>query len=388
MTREERLKKLKYLRNPGLEEQEILYNLAKSVETVDAEPFIPEKGVDYFTEDDVQEIIDTVRGIIKDGIDGEKGDKGDQGETGDVGPQGVQGTPGKDGVDGKTPNIDKALQEALSKLPKNEPVDTKAIVKQALEAFQEKYKDDSLKLTELEKRLIRLGGGGASFLSQLQDVLLSSPSNGQVIGYNSTNEKWENITVSGTGDVVGPAIATDGAIARYDTTTGKLIKDSGITIADGATGALSGTNTGDQLMYGTIAVAGQGDLDPSGTGDTLNIVAGTNITITTNPGVNELTINSTGGGGSLTKGIAEVDFGVITTQSDIATVSVADVTVTSTSYPSVSMYALETTDHDPDDYMAEGLIPYVTNVSNGVGFDISVRAPSLSWGKYKVTYQF
>lgn len=388
MTREERLKKLKYLRNPGLEEQEILYNLAKSVETVDAEPFIPEKGVDYFTEDDVQEIIDTVRGIIKDGIDGEKGDKGDQGETGDVGPQGVQGTPGKDGVDGKTPNIDKALQEALSKLPKNEPVDTKAIVKQALEAFQEKYKDDSLKLTALEKRLIRLGGGGASFLSQLQDVLLSSPSNGQVIGYNSTNEKWENITVSGTGDVVGPAIATDGAIARYDTTTGKLIKDSGITIADGATGALSGTNTGDQLMYGTIAVAGQGDLDPSGTGDTLNIVAGTNITITTNPGVNELTINSTGGGGSLTKGIAEVDFGVITTQSDIATVSVADVTVTSTSYPSVSMYALETTDHDPDDYMAEGLIPYVTNVSNGVGFDISVRAPSLSWGKYKVTYQF
>lgn len=388
MTREERLKKLKYLRNPGLEEQEILYNLAKSVETVDAEPFIPEKGVDYFTEDDVQEIIDTVRGIIKDGIDGEKGDKGDQGETGDVGPQGVQGTPGKDGVDGKTQNIDKALQEALSKLPKNEPVDTKAIVKQALEAFQEKYKDDSLKLTALEKRLIRLGGGGASFLSQLQDVLLSSPSNGQVIGYNSTNEKWENITVSGTGDVVGPAIATDGAIARYDTTTGKLIKDSGITIADGATGALSGTNTGDQLMYGTIAVAGQGDLDPSGTGDTLNIVAGTNITITTNPGVNELTINSTGGGGSLTKGIAEVDFGVITTQSDIATVSVADVTVTSTSYPSVSMYALETTDHDPDDYMAEGLIPYVTNVSNGVGFDISVRAPSLSWGKYKVTYQF
>lgn len=97
---------------------------------------------------------------------------------------------------------------------------------------------------------------------------------------------------------------------------------------------------------------------------------------------------SGGGGGSLTKGIVEVDFGANTTQSDIATVSVADATVTSTSYPSVSMYAIATTDHDPDDYMVEGLIPYVTNVQNGVGFDISVRAPNFTYGKYKVTYQF
>lgn len=95
-----------------------------------------------------------------------------------------------------------------------------------------------------------------------------------------------------------------------------------------------------------------------------------------------------GGGGSLTKGIAEVDFGAITTQSDIATVSVADASVTTTSYPSVTMYALATTDHDPDDYMVEGLIPYVTNVQNGVGFDVSVRAPNMTFGKYRVTYQF
>lgn len=97
---------------------------------------------------------------------------------------------------------------------------------------------------------------------------------------------------------------------------------------------------------------------------------------------------SGGGGGSLTKGIVEVDFGANTTQSDIATVSVADATVTSTSYPSVCMYAVATTDHDPDDYMVEGLIPYVTNVQNGVGFDISVRAPNMTFGKYKCTYQF
>lgn len=39
-------------------------------------------------------------------------------------------------------------------------------------------------------------------------------------------------TASGTGDVVGPASATDNAIARYDLTTGKLIQNSGVTIDD------------------------------------------------------------------------------------------------------------------------------------------------------------
>lgn len=42
----------------------------------------------------------------------------------------------------------------------------------------------------------------------------------------------------GTGDVVGPASATDNAIARYDLTTGKLIQNSVVTIGD--TGVING----------------------------------------------------------------------------------------------------------------------------------------------------
>jgi hypothetical protein len=34
------------------------------------------------------------------------------------------------------------------------------------------------------------------------------------------------------GDVVGPASATDNAVARFDSTTGKLIQDSGVSISD------------------------------------------------------------------------------------------------------------------------------------------------------------
>lgn len=40
------------------------------------------------------------------------------------------------------------------------------------------------------------------------------------------------LTGTGTGDVVGPAGATDNAVARYDTATGKLIQNSLVTISD------------------------------------------------------------------------------------------------------------------------------------------------------------
>jgi hypothetical protein len=43
---------------------------------------------------------------------------------------------------------------------------------------------------------------------------------------------------SGSGDVVGPGSATDNALPRFDTTTGKLLQNSVITVAD-STGALS-----------------------------------------------------------------------------------------------------------------------------------------------------
>lgn len=97
----------------------------------------------------------------------------------------------------------------------------------------------------------------------------------------------------GSGDVVGPASATDNAIARFNGTTGKLIQNSGITIADGATGVLSGTNSGDQNLFGTFAVSGQSNVVADSTNDTLTLVAGTNVTLTTDPTTDSITINVT-----------------------------------------------------------------------------------------------
>lgn len=63
-----------------------------------------------------------------------------------------------------------------------------------------------------------------------------------------------------------------------------------------ATADVSGTNTGDQLTFKTIAVSGQSDVVADSATDTLTLVAGTNITITTNATTDSITINSTGGG--------------------------------------------------------------------------------------------
>ena len=47
---------------------------------------------------------------------------------------------------------------------------------------------------------------------------------------------------AGLGDVVGPASSTDNAIVRYDTTTGRLLQNSTVTIAD-STGAIAGASS-------------------------------------------------------------------------------------------------------------------------------------------------
>lgn len=47
---------------------------------------------------------------------------------------------------------------------------------------------------------------------------------------------------AGSGDVVGPSSATDNAVARFDSTTGKLVQNSVVTVAD-TTGNMAGVGT-------------------------------------------------------------------------------------------------------------------------------------------------
>ena len=58
---------------------------------------------------------------------------------------------------------------------------------------------------------------------------------------------------------------------------------------------ISGTNTGDQNLFSTFAVAGQSNVVADSTSDTLTLVAGANVTITTNATNDTITIALSGG---------------------------------------------------------------------------------------------
>jgi len=62
-----------------------------------------------------------------------------------------------------------------------------------------------------------------------------------------TSTDWNTFNNISTGGVVGPASATDNAIARFDTTTGKLIQNSVVTVSD--TGGIAGATTITDINY-------------------------------------------------------------------------------------------------------------------------------------------
>jgi hypothetical protein len=82
----------------------------------------------------------------------------------------------------------------------------------------------------------------------------------------STSGTYPNFTITNTspslgGDVVGPATATDNAIARFDTTTGKLLQNSLVIIGD--TGSVTGVNalTAESLTVNNNATLGSSNTD-------------------------------------------------------------------------------------------------------------------------------
>jgi hypothetical protein len=68
---------------------------------------------------------------------------------------------------------------------------------------------------------------------------------------------------SGSGDVVGPASSTDNAIARFDSTTGKILQNSAVTVNDGGDLVTSGEINagGATLLDGDVLASGRVQTD-------------------------------------------------------------------------------------------------------------------------------
>ena len=127
----------------------------------------------------------------------------------------------------------------------------------------------NLYYTDARARAAISAGTGISYNNGTGVVTNAAPDQTVVLTAGtgiSTSGTYPNFTITNTspslgGDVVGPTGATDNAIARYDTTTGKLLQNSLVIIGD--TGSVTGVNalTAESLTVNNNATLGSSNTD-------------------------------------------------------------------------------------------------------------------------------
>jgi hypothetical protein len=144
--------------------------------------------------------------------------------------------------------------------------------------------------------------------SAWNDAISINRSTGEVSFPNTSFPGGANLTFSRTSTTVTVIsdTGTDAVLPAADSTNAGVMLSADKVKLD----AITGTNTGDQNLFSTIAVSGQSNVVADTTGDTLTLIAGTNVTITTNATNDEITISSSGGGG-----LSDGDKGDITVSS-------------------------------------------------------------------------
>ena len=133
-------------------------------------------------------------------------------------------------------------------------------------------------------------------LDSLTDVDTTGVANGNVLTYNSTSGNWEPEAPAASGDIFKTiAVAGQSSIVADSTTdTLTIAAGTGITLTtDASTDTLTITNSATGAnAFGNVAVAGQTTVAADGTNDTLTLVAGTGVTITTDATTDSVTITN------------------------------------------------------------------------------------------------
>jgi hypothetical protein len=210
--------------------------------------------------------------------------KGEQGEPGEDGhtptkeelipiikpliPEPIPGKPGKDYIltvkdkkeiakSIKVPVVEKVVETII----KEQPIVTNEIVEKAvsdkpeeivnkLQSLDGDNRLDASAIKGLEKISTegrKMYGKAVKYLSNLLDVSIASPTNNQVLKYNSTTGKWENGTVSGGSGTPGGSDTEiqyndGGAFGGIPTLTYDKVGDSLLCAASGSASVYGGTS--------------------------------------------------------------------------------------------------------------------------------------------------
>ena len=163
------------------------------------------------------------------------------------------------------------------------------------------------------------GGGGASGVSSGTATRLAYyASTGSVIQDTGANLTWSGTTLNVTGTITATGAVS--YVRAYFDTLVELTAVSpttwhGMVAHVHETGRMYFAHAGawaplanysDLNIFSTIAVAGQSSVVADSATDTLTLVAGTNVTITTNATTDTITINAAGGGASTLDGLSDV----------------------------------------------------------------------------------
>lgn len=216
-----------------------------------------------------------------------------KGKDGSNGRDGLDGRDGKDGKDG-SPDKPKDIVAKLESLSGDKRLDASAI--------------KNLPVADIP--LTGMLGRGVKFLRNLQDVLITSPANNDVLKYNSVTSKWVNGTASSSGhtiqdegtpltartnlNFVGPNITVTDGGAGPDSTI--------ITVSGGGDVTKVGTPVNNQIGVWTGDGTIEGDAKLTFNGSSLAVAmanASNGVTITSTTGSNEAFAKITNTGGSL-----------------------------------------------------------------------------------------
>jgi hypothetical protein len=167
------------------------------------------------------------------GPEGERGQDGQQGPAGPAGERGPQGVQGLSGKDGKDADI-KSIEQSISQF------------KEVLQKDVSQYK---AKVNTILSSGVGGGGGGEVNLRRLDDVDTTNLTDGYVLSFNESTQKFEFVAQSGGGGGTVDTIARARANSAWSTANSAYIQaNTATTLAQAAynqanTGGGAGTDT-------------------------------------------------------------------------------------------------------------------------------------------------